>query len=689
MNLPHWIDTPVAEALGWTLLHSLWIGGLVAVVTIVWLRISGPSKALQRSQRWLISLFSLVLIHLGVFLYFLSQAQTPAITAPPENVFFAVESFGPISSTSNSGEPSFMAWVINALESAIPWLVVVYMLGVALHVIRLMGGWIYLSRLRQTAHAVLPESWSTALSTVTEQLQLNRKIYLKASSWIKSPVQVGHLRPFIIVPEGLASILTIREMEALLAHEIAHILRNDYLINWIQSVVEVLFFYHPAVWFINNQVRKEREHACDDLALQVIEDPRALAKALVAHEELSVAAQPRLALGFTGHRNQLLHRVKRILNMTPMNTKPAFHWPSLTLGLVALLLLVQAVIPNQNKSTEQVTIKSALSIPDHPEIPAPTETNEPTTLAALASLTPHVPQDTGKDLQVSLTFKDRPYEKAALKMKDGEIKWLKVDGKRVDPDDYNEYASLINELSSVGEPGWAPSPPAFHVQPPMPPNFSGMAVPTPPTPPAFNVQVPPIPPITAPIPPMPAMTGDTMTEEEWEQWQEAFEEQMKGFEEHMKQFELEMEGWENEFMKPFEEQMEAFEHEMEKWEEQYGQEFEAQMEDYEREMEVWGEQFEEKFEKQMEAFERQMEIYEQKMEEYEEEQEALADELGETLHADGIIESTDHFQLYIDNKEMKVNGAKQPSSVHKKYLKMLEERNGKPLSDGSSYSISR
>src|SRR5438045_2418615 len=120
------------------------------------------------------------------------------------------------------------------------------------------------------------------------RLRVNRPVRLLQSALVHVPAVLGCVRPVILLPASALTGLTPLQLEALLAHELAHVRRYDYLVNLVQSVIETLLFYHPAVWWISARVRDEREHCCDDLAVAVCGDPHFYASALLSMERLRV-----------------------------------------------------------------------------------------------------------------------------------------------------------------------------------------------------------------------------------------------------------------------------------------------------------------------------------------------------------------------------------------------------------------
>jgi HEAT repeat protein len=147
---------------------------------------------------------------------------------------------------------------------------------------------------------------------------------------------IGWLHPVILLPASALTGLTPQQLEAIIAHELAHIRRHDYLINLLQALIEALLFYHPAVWWVSRQIRQEREHCCDDLAVTVCGDARAYARALLEMEQLR-AAGPHLAMAANG--GSLLPRIQRLVGAEP---KRANRFGGLSAGVIALTTVVSA-----------------------------------------------------------------------------------------------------------------------------------------------------------------------------------------------------------------------------------------------------------------------------------------------------------------------------------------------------------
>jgi len=145
-------------------------------------------------------------------------------------------------------------------------------LGVALFSARLIGGWRVVTRLRRVAVAPPPAEWRDALAALMARMRVSAPVRLLVSSLAPVPMVLGWLRPVILAPVGMLTGLPAEQVRALLAHELAHVLRRDYLVNILQSVAEAALFYHPAVWWISERIRVEREACCDDMAVEVTGD---------------------------------------------------------------------------------------------------------------------------------------------------------------------------------------------------------------------------------------------------------------------------------------------------------------------------------------------------------------------------------------------------------------------------------
>ena len=187
-------------------------------------------------------------------------------------------------------------------------------------------------RLRSRLVRPAPSEWQQALDRLRARIRVSRPVRLLVSSLVQAPAVVGWLRPVVLVPVGALTGLPAEQIEALLVHELAHIRRHDYLVNVLQSVVEALLFYHPAVWWVSGHIRTEREQCCDDVAVAVSGDVLAYARALA---ELESARPAHFRAAMAANGGSLAHRIARLLGQS-RPASPTLSGP----GIVAAAMLV-------------------------------------------------------------------------------------------------------------------------------------------------------------------------------------------------------------------------------------------------------------------------------------------------------------------------------------------------------------
>jgi beta-lactamase regulating signal transducer with metallopeptidase domain len=189
-------------------------------------------------------------------------------------------------------------------------LLMVWLAGVTFLTLRLLLGWMCVQGLKTRGTSAVSADWQATVRKLSRQLHITRPIRLLQSTLVDVPTVIGWLRPVVLMPASTLAGMAPQQLEAILAHELAHIRRHDYLVNLLQTLVETLLFYHPAVWWLSRRIRIEREHCCDDLAVSLCGDPVAYARALTDLETLR-SSSSRLVLAATG--GSLLDRVRRLL----------------------------------------------------------------------------------------------------------------------------------------------------------------------------------------------------------------------------------------------------------------------------------------------------------------------------------------------------------------------------------------
>jgi len=354
--------------LGRTLLHFAWQGAAAAVLAGLLLLALRRASAAARYVAMLVVFAAMAVCPVVTFFALSPDAPPlssssiafapvePIVSAPP--LAEAAEPRpGPTAVPTKTRAPETAVWTSlrDRLEANLGWLAAAWALGVLALSLRLALGWFRLHRTRRAAREVLEGRWPQTLASLCEKLRVSRPVRLLQSAAQQTPLVMGWLRPVILLPASALSGLTAEQVEAVLAHELAHIRRHDYLINLLQTVVETLLFYHPAVWWLSSRLRWEREHCCDDLAVEVCGDAVGYARALAELEELRAAPEP--ALGLAG---PLLSRIRRLLTPPARRVDLRASW--LAAALVVALLLGLGVASQVSRGDEAtVDLGSALA----------------------------------------------------------------------------------------------------------------------------------------------------------------------------------------------------------------------------------------------------------------------------------------------------------------------------------------
>jgi beta-lactamase regulating signal transducer with metallopeptidase domain len=251
--------------------------------------------------------------------------------------------------------------------SALRFIDGLWLIGVLALSLRSLGGWWLIQRLRATANVEAAAPMLASFRRISTALGLRRPVLLRVSSAIAGPVTVGALRALVLLPLSAATSLGPDELEVVLAHELAHVRRADFFWNLVQTLVETLFFFHPAVWWLGSCIRHERELCCDDLALTVCPNPVIYANALFQLEQQR-SRQLNLAMALDGHQpaRTLRLRIARILGepqATSANRGP-FSLAAAAAALVVLLLAVPQLLASLNPAPAPLPAPAAMVAPD-------------------------------------------------------------------------------------------------------------------------------------------------------------------------------------------------------------------------------------------------------------------------------------------------------------------------------------
>lgn len=354
---------PFVQSLGWALLHSVWQGAVVALILACALQFM---RGFSAHARYVVATMGLLLM-LAAPVVTLSSlyrsmpdagsetGQRAALNANQQSV----DARGGLPAGAPSAQTDSTGTVTRPAEGASSqgltetrfaqftrWLVLFWLGGIIIFSARLLRGWAATERLKRRGLSRATKICEESFARLVQRIGLSRHVRLYKSALVEVPTVIGWLRPVILVPVSAFTGLSQPQLEALLAHELAHVRRYDYLVNLLQSVTETLLFYHPAVWWVSKVIRVEREHACDDLAVEACGDTLLYARALAELETLRARAEHNLALAADG--GSLISRVRRLITAPAREEQERRHaWLAVLLlfaTISAVLVLAQGAL---------------------------------------------------------------------------------------------------------------------------------------------------------------------------------------------------------------------------------------------------------------------------------------------------------------------------------------------------------
>jgi beta-lactamase regulating signal transducer with metallopeptidase domain len=333
-NILSFFNQNLNYAIGWTVIHSLWQATAAAILSGIVMIILRKKTAQTRYIIHNVALFSVLIAAVVTFnIYYQESALVVAKESLVANANLQSTGMSTIELIDNqiitsekmtttlplpilSESTISMAGMKVYFNEHIYFVVLIWLLGVGLFILKLLGGISYVYYLRSQHNFSVDEYWLDMVDNLSRKVNIKRNIALVESALVRSPVVVGYLKPMILFPISAINRLNPNEVEAILAHEIAHVMRHDYVFNIIQSVIEALFYFNPAVWWISANIRAERENCCDDVAIALCGNSLTYAKSLVVVQEMQYYSAA-FAMGFAGQRqNQLLLRIQRVLNQS-------------------------------------------------------------------------------------------------------------------------------------------------------------------------------------------------------------------------------------------------------------------------------------------------------------------------------------------------------------------------------------
>ena len=393
------VSSSVIDALGWSLLHFCWQGSLIAIVLALLFRFIWGVQRRVAAGRYVASGLALAAMQF-VFMFTVAlefrshfAANQPLITTrpgspalsvrpaedassavevkPPEHQPFSAAEFPPVTPSISDSQgkrsaDSLGLWsrFIAAIHPWMAWLVGGWWVGVAVMSLRLAGSYWVVARLRNRGRKLEDSAWQTRLAGLCRPMGVVRHVSLLLSDSISVPCVIGCIKPVILVPTGFLLGLSVEQVEAVLAHELAHIRRHDYWVNLWQNAVESLLFFHPAVWWVSRQMRVEREFCCDDLASSVAGGALPYSRALATLEALR-SESPTLVTAADG--SSLTNRIARLIGRSPGGLPRGGMENAMLIWTGLVLFVLAGVYQGADARNDETEAKKAKSVDERPK----------------------------------------------------------------------------------------------------------------------------------------------------------------------------------------------------------------------------------------------------------------------------------------------------------------------------------
>jgi beta-lactamase regulating signal transducer with metallopeptidase domain len=332
------------QALGWAVVNSLW---QMALLWILFQLITSVFKIKKPSQK---SALATVLLISGftwfVYTFFIIWRSSITYSSP-------VTSF-----ISYEGNERLNTW----LHKSLPIASLIYLTLLILPVIQFTRNFRYVRLIRRYGLDKADVQWRMFVKKVAGQMGMTKPVHIWLSEWVSSPVTIGFLKPIILVPMAAVNHLSTQQLEAVLLHELAHIRRNDYLINLILNLVRTVLYFNPFVKAFIKTVDRERERSCDEMVMQFQYDPHGYATALLILEK-NHRFHRTLAVAASGNKYDLLQRIELILGIRKKPVLSFHRLAGLFAGLLCVIVLNVLLIVSKPSTTNRHSSFTHLSAP--------------------------------------------------------------------------------------------------------------------------------------------------------------------------------------------------------------------------------------------------------------------------------------------------------------------------------------
>ncbi len=381
MSIIESLSQPIWQRLGLTLVHFLWQGLTVVLLVSMFVRLFRLRSGNSRHAAYLLSFIVMMACPVVTFIAmdvtvesytepFVTEAEsvelfnaTPQAVLPPNDILPDADISFTMTSKPAATTDSIPLHdrISDYLNMSLPWLLVIWMVVVFILSVRLVVGFVGVYRWRRHIEP-LPEKLGQRIVSLSERLGMQGFSHVFISPAILQVMAVGYLRPMVLLPAALVIQMQPEMLEAIIAHELAHIRRLDLWINLLQRIAETLFFYHPAVWWLSNRLRNERELCCDELAVRATGERLTYVSALEKASRIKlIGKQPGLAVGLGQDDQPILNRVRHVLGIVPAPRSSRFWLAGIItfLFLAALTLLTATTLTAKVKQKADVQIEAS------------------------------------------------------------------------------------------------------------------------------------------------------------------------------------------------------------------------------------------------------------------------------------------------------------------------------------------
>ncbi|WP_121811675.1 M56 family metallopeptidase [Mucilaginibacter kameinonensis] len=458
----------LVKALCSTLIQSLWQGVLLAALAGIIIVCTRRSSSASRYNLLIAGLAVFACTVAATFVYEVNQAKAVQTVVTGQQITIHSNVAAQPQSSPKVSDYKAVSGFLNEHSNSI---VFIWFLVVMARTLQLMTGLQSLYYLRRRQILAVSRDWESHVKQLALQLGIKRLVGIAESGMAKVPMVIGHLKPLILIPAGLMTAMPPAEIEAILVHELAHIRRRDYIMNLLVSMMEVVFFFNPAVLWIASLIRAERENCCDDMVVSHTGNKVNYIKALVACQEYQLAA-PAYAMALSGGKNQLMGRVKRMLSDNNQSLN-VMERSMLAVALVATILLTTAFSHKENidQLVNKMVHAGKTALVPHKQAKQPANPAKSKTIEKKLHAVSQVAKDTSYKTELdtsrfriyrpdevgdhtSLTLPNGGVQTRLLKVDgvlyqvntlNGRVTSMQVNGKTIRPNEYAPYLLVVDK----------------------------------------------------------------------------------------------------------------------------------------------------------------------------------------------------------------------------------------------------